>query len=70
VLAAASESVRRRAGLRAWPALTDAQAELEARVRQALGTKRFDELSAAGAGLSQREAATAVKDTSRPGGSR
>jgi hypothetical protein len=37
------------------------QAELTAQVRQALGDERFDELSAAGARLSQREAAAAVK---------
>jgi predicted ATPase len=61
LLAAAAEAARRRAGLRAWPAMRKGQAELAAQVRQALGDERFDELSAAGARLSQREAAAAVK---------
>jgi tetratricopeptide (TPR) repeat protein len=61
LLAAAAEAARRRAGLRAWPAMRKGQAELAAQVRQALGDERFDELSAAGARLSQREAVAAVK---------
>jgi predicted ATPase len=61
LLAAAAEAARRRAGLRAWPAMRKGQAELAAQVRQALGDERFDELSTAGARLSQREAAAAVK---------
>jgi tetratricopeptide (TPR) repeat protein len=64
LLAAAAEGVRRRAGLRAWPALRRGEADLVARVRQTLGTERFDELSAAGARLSQREAAAAVREDS------
>jgi tetratricopeptide (TPR) repeat protein len=60
LLAGAAEGVRRRAGLRAWPTMRSGQAELAAQVRQQLGAQRFDELSAAGARLSQREAAAAV----------
>jgi tetratricopeptide (TPR) repeat protein len=63
LLAAAAEGVRRRAGLRPWPTLKQEEAELAAQVRQALGAERFDELSAAGARLSQREAVAAVKDS-------
>jgi len=61
LLAAAAEGTRRRAGLRVWPTMRAGQAELAAQVRHALGDERFDELSAAGARLSQREAAAAVK---------
>jgi hypothetical protein len=63
LLAAAAEGVRRRAGLRPWPTLQQEEAELAAQVRQALGAQRFDEVSAAGARLSQREAVAAVKDS-------
>jgi predicted ATPase len=61
LLAAAAEAARRRAGLRAWPAMRKGQAELADQVRHAVGDERFDQLSAAGARLSQREAAAAVK---------
>jgi hypothetical protein len=67
LLAAAAEGVRRRAGLRPWPAVKQAEGELAAQVRQALGADRFDELSAAGARLSQRQAVAAVKDISDVG---
>jgi predicted ATPase len=61
LLAGAAEGARRRAGLRAWPTMREGQAELAGQVRQALGDERFDELSAAGARLSQREAAAVAK---------
>jgi predicted ATPase len=61
LLAGAAEGARRRAGLRAWPTMRKGQAELAAQVRHALGDRRYDELSAAGARLSQREAAAAVR---------
>jgi predicted ATPase len=61
LLAGAAEGMRRRAGLRAWPTMRKGQAELAAQVRHALGDERFDEVSAVGARLSQREAAAAVK---------
>jgi predicted ATPase len=61
MLAGAAEGARQRAGLRAWPVMREAQAELAAQIRQTLGDERFDELSAAGARLSQREAAAVVR---------
>jgi tetratricopeptide (TPR) repeat protein len=67
LLAGAAEGARRRAGLRAWPTMREGQAELAAQVRQALGNERFNELSAAGARLSQREAAAVGKRTSGVG---
>jgi tetratricopeptide (TPR) repeat protein len=67
LLGGAAEGVRRRAGLREWPTMRTGQAELAAQVRQTLGAERFNELSAAGARLSQREAAAAVKSPRRSG---
>jgi hypothetical protein len=64
LLAAAAEGVRRRAGHRAWPILQEIDAALVSHARLALGAQRFDELSAAGARLSQREAVAAVRDSS------
>ena len=61
LLAGAAEGLRRRAGLRAWPNHQRGSAELVGQVRQALGTDRFDQAFAAGARLSQREAAAAVR---------
>jgi hypothetical protein len=58
----AADGLRRRAGLRAWPTLRRGEAELLARVRQALGAERFDEVFAAGARLTQREAVAVVRD--------
>ena len=65
LLAGATEGLRRRAGLRAWPMLRRGEAELVAQVRQALGTDRFDQAFAAGSRLSQQEAVAAMRD--RPG---
>jgi predicted ATPase len=59
----AAEGLRGRVGLRAWPTLRRPQAELTARVREALGDDRFDERFAAGARLSQRAAVAAVLET-------
>jgi tetratricopeptide (TPR) repeat protein len=67
MLGGAAEGVRRRAGLREWPTMRTGQAELAAQVRKTLGAERFNELSAAGARLSQREAAAAVKSPRRSG---
>ena len=64
-LAAAAEGLRRRAGLRAWPVLRRGEAELVTQSREALGASGFDEMYAAGARLSQREAVAIVRD--RPG---
>ena len=62
LLAGAAEGLRRRVGLRAWPLLRRAEAELVAQIRQALGADRFDEPYAAGSRLSQQEAVAAVRD--------
>jgi hypothetical protein len=62
LLAGAAEGLRRRAGLRAWPILRLAEAELVAQVRQALGAARFDQVYAAGSRLTQREAVAAAAD--------
>ena len=62
LLAGAAEGLRRRAGLQAWPILRQAEAELVAQVRQALGAGRFDQVFAAGARLTQREAVAAARD--------
>jgi predicted ATPase len=67
LLIAAAEGVRRRAGLRAWPTMQEIDAALASQARLALGAQRFDELSAAGARLSQREAVAAVRDGSHVG---
>jgi hypothetical protein len=61
LLAGAAEDLRRRAGLRLWPTLRRAEAELTALLRQTLGTERFDQAFSAGSGLSQREAITAAR---------
>jgi predicted ATPase len=60
LLAGAAEGARRRAGLRAWPVMREGQAGLAAQIRQALGDERFNELSAVGSRLSQREAVAVV----------
>jgi ATP/maltotriose-dependent transcriptional regulator MalT len=57
----AADGLRRRAGLRPWPVLRPGEADLTTQIRQALGTARFDQAFASGAGLSQREAAAAVR---------
>jgi predicted ATPase len=60
-LAGAADGLRRRAGLRAWPSQQRAPAELLGQVRRALGADRFDQVFAAGARLSQRDAAAAAR---------
>jgi len=61
LLAGAAEGLRRRAGLRLWPTLRPAEAELVTEVRQMLGAERFDQAFSSGSGLSQREAVTAAR---------
>jgi predicted ATPase len=61
LLAGAAEGLRRRAGLRAWPTARRGQAEPVARVRQALGADRFEEVFAAGTRLTRREAVAAAR---------
>ena len=60
-LAGAAEGLRRRAGLRVWPTLRHAEAELTTQLRQTLGAEQFDQAFSAGSGLSQREAVTAAR---------
>ncbi len=62
LVAAATEGLRRRAGLRTWPILRRGEADLVAQVRQALGDDRFDQVFATGAQLTQREAVAAARD--------
>jgi hypothetical protein len=62
MLAGATEGLRQRVGLRAWPMLRQSEAELLARVGQALGADRFGEIFAAGARLSRHEAMAAAAD--------
>ena len=62
LLAGAAEGLRKRAGLRAWPILRQAETELMTQVRQALGAGRFDQVFAAGSRLTQQEAVAAVED--------
>ena len=64
-LAGAAEGMRRRAGLRVWPTLRYAEAELVARLRQTLGAERFDQAFSAGSGLSRREAVTDARMAGR-----
>ena len=62
LLEGAAEGLRRRVGLRAWPHLRRAEADLVAQVRQRLGAARSDQVFAAGSGLSQRQAVAIVRD--------
>jgi predicted ATPase len=62
LLEGAAEGLRRRVGLRAWPVLRRAEAELVAQVRQRLGAARFDQVFSAGSGLAQQQAVAIVRD--------
>ena len=62
LLEGAAEGLRRRVGLRAWPHLRRVEADLVAQVRQRLGAARFDQVFAAGSGLSQGQAVAVVRD--------
>ena len=64
-VAGAADGLRRRAGIRPWPALRANAVNAHARIREALGPGRFDELFAAGAALSQKQAVAAVRDRHR-----
>ena len=61
LVAGAADGLRRRAGLRTWPMLRQGEAELVAQVRQALGADHFDQVSATGARLTQRDAVAAAR---------
>jgi predicted ATPase len=62
LLEGAAQGLRRRVGLLAWPMLRRGETELVAQGRQTLGADRFDQAFASGSGLSQHEAAAAVRD--------
>jgi predicted ATPase len=61
-LEGAAEGLRRRAGLRVWPALRHSEDELVAQVRQTLGGSQFDQAFSAGSRLTQRQAVGIVRD--------
>jgi hypothetical protein len=65
LVAGATEGLRRRAALGAWPLLRHSEAELLAQIRGALGADRFDEAFAAGSRLTSKEAVAAARN--RPG---
>jgi tetratricopeptide (TPR) repeat protein len=62
LLEGAADGLRRRAGLRAWPMLRPTETELTAKLRQALGADRLDQVFSAGSRLSQQQAVAAVQD--------
>jgi predicted ATPase len=62
LLEGAADGLRRRAGLRAWPMLRPTETELLARLRQALGADRLDQVFSDGSRLSQQQAIAAVHD--------
>jgi predicted ATPase len=66
LLAGATEGLRRRVGLRAWPMLRPPEALLLQRIRAALGTERFDRLYASGSRLNQAAAVNAVRSSDLP----
>jgi len=57
-----AKGLRRRVGLRAWPALRPVEADLVAQVRQRLGAGRFDQVFSAGSRLTQQQAVAIVRD--------
>jgi predicted ATPase len=62
LLAGAAEGLRQRAGLRLWPTLRSAEADLAAQIRQTLGAERFDQEFSTGSGLTQRDAVAIIRD--------
>jgi predicted ATPase len=58
----AAEGLRRRAGLRAWPAARRGEAELVTRVAQEIDAEAYAAAFAAGGELSHREAVTLVRN--------
>jgi hypothetical protein len=62
LLAGAAEGLRRRAGLRVWPALRHSEDELVAQIRQTLGGSQFDQAFSAGSRLTQRQAVDIARD--------
>jgi hypothetical protein len=62
LLAGATTVLRRRAGLRIWPALRRGSADTITQVHDALGGDRFDAIFAAGTRLNQRQAVAALRE--------
>jgi predicted ATPase len=62
LLEGAADGLRRRVGLRAWPMLRPTETELLAKLRQALGADRLDQVFSAGSRLNQQQAVAAVQD--------
>jgi predicted ATPase len=62
LLAGAAEGLCQRAGVRTWPTSRRLEAELVARIREALGEDRFEEVFGAGFRLSQRDAVAEVRN--------
>ena len=61
-LEGATEGLRRRVGLWAWPHVRRVEADLVAQVRLRLGTARFDQAFSAGSRLTQQQAVAIVRD--------
>jgi predicted ATPase len=57
----ATESLRRRVGIRVWPSLRRSEAELVEQLKHALGSDQFEEAFTTGSALSRREAVAMVR---------
>jgi tetratricopeptide (TPR) repeat protein len=66
-LAGAAGQLLERIGLRPWPMLRPGEDELRTHIREALGPDRFDELLAAGAELTMREAVAVARELESAG---
>ena len=62
----ATDGLRQRAGLRAWPSTRGREAELAARAAQEIDADAFEEVFAAGSELSHRQAVALVGSASSP----
>jgi ATP/maltotriose-dependent transcriptional regulator MalT len=62
LLVGATEGLRRRRGLRAWPMLRRTESELVAQIRQALGAGPLDQAFADGSRLNLRDALAVAGD--------
>ena len=67
LLLGAAEGCRRWSGQRSWPMLRRGEEEAVSRVREALGTERFEEVYAAGIALNMQEAVAIASGTESPG---
>ncbi len=63
----ATDGLRRRAGLRAWPSTRPREAELVTRVKQEIDAHDFEEVFAAGSELSHRQAVALVRSDNTEG---